>query len=196
MEKAVAMIRAFIALDLPPATHQALALLQKQWEQLKAPVAWVKPDKIHLTLKFLGNISPEQVAGIQSGLGDIASRTAPFRLQPTACGAFPSIKQMRVIWVGLNGDFEALHSLQQDVEKGLTALDFPPEERSFRGHLTLGRVKGRRHLYQLQEALLKHQSFQAEAFDVREIVLYRSELRPEGARYTSLFRAGFTGPSQ
>jgi RNA 2',3'-cyclic 3'-phosphodiesterase len=189
------MIRAFIALDLPPAAHQALAVLQKEWEQLKAPVAWVKPDKIHLTLKFLGNISPEQVAGIQSSLGDIALRTMPFRLQPTACGAFPSIKQMRVIWVGLSGDLDALHSLQQDAEKGLTALDFPPEERPFRGHLTLGRVKGRRHLYQLQEALLKHQSFQAEAFDIREIVLYRSELRPEGALYTSLYRAGFTGPS-
>jgi len=98
--------------------------------------------------------------------------------------------------LGLSGDREGFHGLQQDVEKGLTALDFPPEERPFRGHLTLGRVKGRRHLYQLQEALLKHQNFQAEAFDVGEIVLYRSELRPEGARYTSLFRAGFTGPLQ
>jgi RNA 2',3'-cyclic 3'-phosphodiesterase len=196
MEKAVAMIRAFVALDLPAATQHALASLQKEWEQLKAPVAWIKPDKVHLTLKFLGNITPEQVAGIQSSLGDIASRTAPFRLQPTACGAFPSIKQMRVIWVGLSGDLDALHTLQQNIEKGLIALNFPAEERSFRGHLTLGRVKGRGHLYQLQEALLRQQGFHAEAFDVREIVLYRSELRPEGARYTSLFRAGLGGPAQ
>jgi RNA 2',3'-cyclic 3'-phosphodiesterase len=196
MEKAVAMIRAFVALDLPAATQQALASLQKEWEQLKAPVAWIKPDKVHLTLKFLGNITPEQVAGIQSSLGDIASRIAPFRLQPAACGAFPSIKQMRVIWVGLNGDLDALHALQQATEMGLIALNFPAEERSFRGHLTLGRVKGRSHLYQLQEALLRQQGFHAEAFEVREIVLYRSELRPEGARYTSLFRAGLGGPAQ
>lgn len=183
------MVRAFIALDLPAGVHRALAGLQQEWQQTAAPVSWIKPESIHLTLKFLGNIANDQVGEIQEYLRRIAITTAPFRLQPLGCGAFPSIKQMRVLWVGLQGGTEALLQLQKAVEEALVPLGFAPEGRPFRGHLTLGRVKGRRHLQLLQEAVLRRQGFQAEAFDVTDVVLYRSELRPEGARYTALLRA-------
>jgi 2'-5' RNA ligase len=185
------MIRSFVALDLPVGVHQALAALQQELQRIGAPISWVKPEKIHLTLKFLGDIFPEQVTAIQEVLQTIAATTAPFRLQPVSCGAFPSLKQMRVVWAGLQGDQEPLHRLQQSVEQALVPLGFAVEDRPFRGHLTLGRVKGRSHLYQLQQALLQRQSFQAEAFDVADVVLYKSELRPDGARYTPLFRAVF-----
>jgi RNA 2',3'-cyclic 3'-phosphodiesterase len=183
------MIRAFIALDLPPGVYRALTGLQQEWQRTSAPVSWIKPESIHLTLKFLGNIANEQVAEIQPLLQKVAVNTAPFRLQPLGCGAFPSIKQMRVVWVGLQGAVEELLKFQKSVEDTLVSLGFAPEDRPYRAHLTLGRVKGRRHLQLLQEAVLRRQDFQAEAFDVTEVVLYRSELRPEGARYTALFRA-------
>lgn len=183
------MIRAFIALDLPAGVHRALAGLQQEWQQTAAPVSWIKPESIHLTLKFLGNIANDQVGEIQAHLRGIAITAAPFRLQPLGCGAFPSIKQMRVVWVGLQGATEALLQLQKAVEEALVPLGFAPEGRPFRAHLTLGRVKGRRHLQLLQEAVLRRRGFQAEAFDVTDVVLYRSELRPEGARYTALLRA-------
>jgi RNA 2',3'-cyclic 3'-phosphodiesterase len=183
------MIRAFIALDLPPGVYRALTGLQQEWQRTAAPVSWIRPESIHLTLKFLGNIANEQVAEIQPLLQKVAVSAAPFRLQPLGCGAFPSIKQMRVVWVGLQGAVEELLKLQRAVEDALVPLGFAPEDRPYRAHLTLGRVKGRRHLQLLQEAVLRRQDFQAEAFDVTQVVLYRSELRPEGARYTVLFRA-------
>ena len=183
------MIRAFIALDLPPGVHRALAGLQQEWQRTAAMVSWIKPESIHLTLKFLGNIANEQVTEIQALLLKVAATAAPLRLQPLGCGAFPSIKQARVVWVGLQGAIEELLKLQKSIEDALIPLGFEPEDRPYRAHLTLGRVKGRRHLQLLQEAVLRRQDFQAEAFDVKEVVLYRSELRPEGARYTALFRA-------
>jgi 2'-5' RNA ligase len=183
------MIRTFIALDLPAGVHRALAALQQEWQQTAAMVSWIKPENVHLTLKFLGNIATEQVAEIQLILQEIAAAHSRFHLQPEGCGAFPSLKQMRVVWVGLQGGIETLLSLQKAVEEALVPLGFAPEDRPFRAHLTLGRVKGRRHLQLLQEAILRRQGFQAEAFDVPDVVLYKSELRPEGARYTALFRA-------
>jgi RNA 2',3'-cyclic 3'-phosphodiesterase len=183
------MIRAFIALDLPVGVHRSLAALQQEWQQAEAPVSWIKPESIHLTLKFLGNIATEQATEIEGILQELAATHAPFRLQPVGCGAFPSLKQMRVVWAGLQGGVEELLGLHKAVEEALIPLGFAPEDRPFRAHLTLGRVKGKRHLQLLQEAILRRQGFQAEAFDVTDVVLYKSELRPEGARYTALCRA-------
>lgn len=183
------MIRAFVALDIPPTVKNELDKLISALGQSRPAVTWVKAARVHLTIKFLGNVHPEKIDGIKTALQDVSSRCAPFRLQPTGCGAFPSLKQMRVIWAGLKGDQEPLSALHTNVERALTSLGFPPEGRPFRAHLTLGRVKGPRELNSLQKALLAHQNFQAEAFDATELVLYKSDLRPEGPLYTPLFRA-------
>lgn len=187
------MIRSFIAIDLPPEVQVALDTLSRELQKTRAPISWVKPDRIHLTLKFLGDIAQEQVAQIESTMERVAAAFSPFKLRPVGCGAFPTIKQMRVVWVGLRGDGELLGNLQKQVEAAVAPLGFEPEGRPFRAHLTLGRVKGRQNLRFLQEALLTNQGFEAEDFDVTELVLYKSELRPEGARYTPLFRARFSG---
>jgi 2'-5' RNA ligase len=187
------MIRSFVALDIPVKTQEALAGLTHELQRTQAPVSWVMADRIHLTLKFLGNVPAGQIEAIQEALAPVAAEFAPFPLQPSGCGAFPTIKQMRVVWVGLRGDEKALFSLQKSVEKALAPLGFEPEDRPFRAHLTLGRVKGRQHQRALQEALLSLQGFEAEAFDVTELVLYKSDLMPQGARYTPLFRAALSG---
>ncbi|MCU0587315.1 MAG: RNA 2',3'-cyclic phosphodiesterase [Syntrophobacteraceae bacterium] len=188
------MIRSFVALDIPPRTREALSALTGELRKTRAPVGWVQADRVHLTLKFLGSVSPEGMDAVQSALLTVASASPPFRLQPFGCGAFPTIKQMRVVWVGLRGEEKALISLQNAVETALAPLGFEPEDRPFRAHLTLGRVKGRQHLRALQDALLARQAFEAEAFDVTELVLYRSDLMPQGALYTPLFRASFRSP--
>ncbi len=185
------MIRTFVAIDLPAAVQEALDRFEKELQRAQAPISWVKPERIHLTLKFLGDVAPERIPEVQGSLEQVAATAAPFRLQPSGCGAFPSLKQMRVIWVGLQGDGEALKRLQTGVEEAMGKLGFKKEERPFRAHLTVGRVKGRQHLRALQDLLMARQSFEAEAFDVTELVLYKSELRPEGARYTPLFRKTF-----
>ncbi len=173
--------------------RQSLGALGLELRKSDAPVGWTKPEGIHLTLKFLGNVTPETIDLIKPVLAEIGSRTAVFRLQAAGCGAFPNVKQPRVIWAGMRGESEPLIRLQKEVDLALAGLGFQPEDRPFKPHLTLGRVRGRQHLLALQQLLLAHQEFTAEPFDVTELVLYKSELRPDGARYTPLFRAPFSG---
>jgi 2'-5' RNA ligase len=186
-------IRSFIAIELPDAVRRQLEFLALELKKSDAPVGWTRPEGIHLTLKFLGNVSPELIEQIKPVMAEIASRTAPMHLQPAGCGAFPTIKQPRVIWVGLGGESGPLIQLQKQVETAMVPFGFQPEDRPFRPHLTLGRVKGRQHMLSLQQILLARREFTAEAFDVTELVLYKSELRPDGARYTPQFKAPFAG---
>jgi len=185
------MLRAFIAVDIPASVRRELERFEDELKRSGAEVSWVKPERIHLTLKFLGNVPEEAIAGIKQALQEVAASSGPLRLQPAGCGAFPSLKQMRVVWVGLRGDDGPLRMLQKKVEAALVPLGFEPEDRPFRAHLTLGRVKGKRNSNYLQEALLARQDFQAEAFDVTELVLYKSDLRSDGPLYTPLNRAVF-----
>jgi len=186
-------IRGFIAIDLPAGVRQSLETLGLELKKSDAAVGWTRPEGIHLTLKFLGNVTPETIDLIKPVLADIGSHTAVFCLQAAGCGAFPNVKQPRVIWAGMRGESEPLTRLQREVDLAMTGFGFQPEDRPFKPHLTLGRVRGRQHLLALQQLLLAHQEFTAEPFDVTELVLYKSELRPDGARYTPLFRAPFSG---
>lgn len=185
------MIRTFIALDLPQAVQTGLEALSKEFRRTGAAVSWSRIESIHLTLKFLGNIPEEQVPRIGEALERIAGDTAPFRLEPCGCGAFPTIQRMRVVWVGVGGEREPLRSLAGRVEAAMAELGHKPEDRPFQAHLTVGRVKGRERLKPLQDLLVARSAFRAEAFDVTELVLYKSDLRPEGALYTPLIRAKF-----
>lgn len=186
------MIRTFVAIDLPEDVQRSIAEFQNCLKQTGASLTWVRPDRIHLTLKFLGNVSQEQLLPIGQKLTQIAVGVSPFSLQPWSCGAFPSLRQMRVVWVGLKGDEGALKHLHTQVEAAMAELGFQREDRPFRAHLTLARVRGKMQLRALQEALTAHRDFHAEAFDVSELVLYKSDLKPEGAVYTPLLRAPFS----
>lgn len=183
-------IRSFIAIELPDNVRRLLEKLILELRKSEAAVGWVRPERVHLTLKFLGNVGPDIIEQIKPVLAEIASRASSFRLDVAGCGAFPTIKAPRVIWAGLS-DSEPLIRLQKEVEAGMIPFGFEPENRPFRPHLTIGRVKGRQRLQALQQILLASQGFTAEPFDVVELVLYKSELRPDGARYTPLFKAPF-----
>jgi len=187
------VIRSFIAIELPETVRRRLEALTLELKKAEAAVGWVRPESIHLTLKFLGNVSPEVIERIKPVLAEIALRSRVFQVQAAGCGAFPNTKQPRIIWVGLRGDSEAISRLQKEVESAMVPFGFEPEGRPFRPHLTIGRVKGRQRLQSLQQILLARQEFTAEPFDVTELVLYKSELRPDGARYTPLFKAPFSG---
>jgi 2'-5' RNA ligase len=190
-------VRSFIAIDLSDQARRRIDTLVQELRKSDAQVGWVRTEGIHLTLKFLGNVAPESIEGIKSALARTSSHTAPIRIEPAGCGAFPTIKSPRVIWVGLRGQIGPLAELVRRVETALVPLGFEPEDRPFKPHLTIGRVKGRRRLQALQEILLAHEDFTAEPFDAAEVVLYKSELRPDGARYTPLIKAPLSGsPAQ
>jgi 2'-5' RNA ligase len=186
-------IRSFIAVDLSETARGQIEELIRELKKSDASVGWARVEGIHLTLKFLGNVAPDAIEQMKPVLAEIACETDPIHIEPVGCGAFPTIKQPRVVWVGLRGEGAPLAKLQKRVEEAMVTFGFEPENRPFKPHLTVGRVKGRQRILALQQILLDHRDFRAEPFDVTELVLYKSELRPDGARYTPLFKAPFAG---
>ncbi len=189
-------IRSFIAIDLCDPARRQIEAFVEELKNSDARVGWVRIEGIHLTLKFLGNVAPELIEQIKPALVRVASQTGPIRIEPAGCGAFPAIKSPRVIWVGLGGQISSLAELGRRVEAAMVPLGFKPEDRPFKPHLTVGRVKGRLRLEALQQILLAHRDFKAEPFDAAEVVLYKSDLRPDGARYSPLFKAPLSGHSR
>lgn len=189
------MIRSFIAIDLPQKTRENLAAIQDQLRQSQAGVRWVKPGSIHLTLKFLGNILPEQVDAIAAAVAQLVRDEPPITLCAAGLGAFPSPRKPRVIWVGLRGEVDRLANIQAGLEKALEPLGFDRETRGFHPHLTIGRVKDRRRLQSLIEAMSTLELPEFNSFDGNEIILYKSDLRPTGAIYTKLHRMPLAAPA-
>ncbi len=186
------VVRAFIAVDLPPDLRQALGRVSRHLQEQLAgvPVRWVPPENIHLTLKFLGNLPLLQ----EMLRGEVADRR-PFEFGVGGLGAFPDLKQPRVIWVGVKGpdELEALHYV---VEVAMERLGYAREGRPFTPHLTLGRVSRNaspREIRQVSEVLRKTKVGFLGSARVEEVHLYRSDLRPTGAVYTRLFTAPLAG---
>ena len=137
------MVRAFISVDIPAKARSALAEVASQLRQSGAwGVRWVRPEAIHLTLKFLGEIDTAQVDPIQESLGRAAAEVPPFALSLAGTGCFPNPASLRVIWVGLEGELDVLRRLQERVDEEVhSALGLPRESRRFTPHLILGRVR-------------------------------------------------------
>lgn len=180
------MIRAFLAIDLPASLRPALSRAQERLKQSGADVRWVPVGNIHLTLKFFGNITEAQVSAIHEAVEPVAREQAPFSLLVTDAGAFPSPKSPRVVWLGVGGDLEILRDFHRRLEAVLAPLGFPPEDRPFSPHLTLGRVKSPAGRQALVQALVNLPPPGAPPFLVKEIVLFRSNLTPHGATYLAL----------
>ncbi len=180
------MVRAFLAIEVPPEYRPGLAAVQESLKRSGADVRWVAPANIHLTLKFLGDITAAQVAQVAEGAAAAAAATPVFTLQASGVGMFPSSKNPRVIWLGLDGQLETLGILVQHLEDALEALGFPKENRAFTPHLTLGRVRSSRGKEALQKQVQSLQLPPFPPFQVARVVLYQSTLRPSGAVYTIL----------
>ena len=134
-------VRSFIAIELPAAVISLLDNVQQELKVLRLKARWVRPQNIHLTLKFLGNIDSGEIEKIGRAMVDAAGDSAPFTLTIGGIGFFPDIKRPRVIWVGLDGAKPALFNLQRNLADRLAIAGFPKEERSFKAHLTLGRIR-------------------------------------------------------
>jgi len=187
-------IRSFIAIELPEEVWEGLARLKKELERDEHRfVKWVDPEGIHLTLKFLGNIPSKRVAEITEAIKEAAQGVAPFHLEISGLGAFPSLRQARVFWVGIGGEVDKLSRLQQNIDSALAVLGFAKEERSFVPHLTLARIRQgaspmeRRSFGELVGSTIFEDKYRVE---VGAISLMRSQLTPAGAIYTRLSAVG------
>jgi len=184
-------IRAFIAIELPGAVRKALGELIQRLRADGLPLRWVRPDNIHLTLKFLGDIPPGQAAAVGDAVAAAVAGMAPFQLRAAGVGVFPSLARARVIWVGAAGGVESLNTLHQQIDGALKQLGFAGDERPFKGHLTLGRAKGRLDPERLKRSLKAAGAFDAGAFPVIRLTLFKSDLKPFGAVYTPLREMAF-----
>lgn len=178
-------MRAFVAIEVPAEVKGAIAALQAAARRAGAGVSWTRPENIHLTLRFLGEIGPELLGQVEGACREAAGGGAPFELTLSGAGFFPHARAPRVIWVGLAGEVEPARRLQQRLDESLAARGFSRDPRPFRPHLTVGRIKSARPPRGLT-ALAASYPLPALSFVAREIKLMRSELLPEGARYTAL----------
>ncbi|MGB9776513.1 MAG: RNA 2',3'-cyclic phosphodiesterase [Anaerolineae bacterium] len=184
-------IRTFIAIVLPESVIRQLGQVQRQLERQAPPesIRWVKPEGIHLTLKFLGDTPVGQLDAIRATLTAVASRTSPCAFTVGGLGCFPNARRPRVIWVGVQPMGEELASLQRAVERAMKPLGFPPEGREFTPHLTLGRVRDR-----IPPADLARLGALVSSTDIgtlgevraHSFALIQSVLKPSGAEYTPL----------
>jgi 2'-5' RNA ligase len=191
-------MRTFIAIDLSPDIKQQMRTLQRRLQSDLRPLGgdrllkWTNPDKVHVTLRFLGDTSEVQTRRMAEDLRRITSEMAPFGLQLGGIGVFPNWPRLRVLWVGVEGELAALHRLQQAVEAAAQAAGFAAEDKSFSPHITLARVgkEARGEDVRRIGEFLRSRSAQetplAEAWRVEEIVHMQSQLRPEGAVYTPI----------
>jgi len=187
-------IRAFLAIDPPEEVLQAIGGIQGRLQRLiRGELRWLRPEAIHLTLKFFGDITESAVADIAAVVERAAAGAAPFSFVIGGAGVFPDRRRPRVLWLGMEGDVERLIGFQQRLDGELGRVGFPPEERPFRPHLTLARVKSPQGLTGLERALEKEEEYGAGKFTASGIGLIRSELTPRGGVYTRLKWFPFAG---
>jgi 2'-5' RNA ligase len=186
-------VRCFIAVELPDEVKAGLKDIQTKLRSgSQAPAKWVDPYGIHLTLKFLGEVDAAKIAPISAAIEEAVRGIDPFSLKVEGLGAFPNLRKVQVVWVGVGGEVDKLANLQQRLENNLAQLGFAPEKRRFTPHLTLGRVRDRASSNEREGLgqLIAGAEFEAASgFPVVAVSLMRSQLTSEGALYSRISTA-------
>ena len=186
-------IRSFIAIELPGELKLELTQLQARLKADNQPrIKWVNPNSMHLTLKFLGNIAPAMIDQITEAMTDAAQKVPPFNLDVQQLGAFPNLKRVQVVWLGLGGEIDKIKQLHQFIEANLARLGFAPEQRPLKPHLTLARVGNEASPDERQRfvELIASTKFETiQIIRVESINLIRSQLTREGAIYSQISSA-------
>lgn len=183
-------MRTFIAFELSSDIKNEFAELQEKLKKAGADVKWVNPNNIHLTLKFFGEISDDKVAPISKILDEISSENRPFKISLSGLGAFPDLNRPRVLWVGIGEGASSAEQIAKSLENNLEKLGFSKEERPFRAHFTLGRVKSGKNKSELKQKILSLEPRPASC-TINSITFFRSILTPKGPIYTSIYAGRF-----
>ena len=179
------MIRAFIAVDLDDPVIEKVCNVVEILKPRITEIRWLRKENLHLTLKFLGNIAESQVEPITAALRHPLGLFSPCTISAKGLGVFPDFRRPKILWVGLTGD--QLVQLAAEIESALMPLGFTPENRAFTPHLTIGRWReGSRPVKNLRQEIDSLNDFEFGACAVRQIVLFQSVLKPEGASYSEL----------
>jgi 2'-5' RNA ligase len=186
------VVRAFLAIDLPTDLKDGIKTIQDRLKHHLTGIRWTRPEGIHLTLKFFGDIPEESIAEISPVAKKAAAGSPSLSLSVENLGVFPGVSRARVLWIGMDGDIAPLLRLQQEIDGGLEVLGIAREGRSFKPHLTLGRFRSAGDARGLDRVLEKRNNYRAGIFKAEGLTLFKSDLRPEGAVYTVLAYFPFT----
>ncbi|MBN1365425.1 MAG: RNA 2',3'-cyclic phosphodiesterase [Syntrophaceae bacterium] len=187
-------IRAFLAIEPSENILREISNLQEKLKrEISGRISWTRPQGQHLTLKFFGDISREDINNICAAVQKRVVSEPHLNLKIEKLGVFPDARRPRVLWCGVTGDVERLINLQKKLDGDFTAIGFPAEDRSFKAHLTLARIKDPRDIMGMSEALKKYDSFKAREFTADKLILFQSNLTPQGAVYTKLAEFALSG---
>jgi len=179
-------MRIFVAIDIPAEIRQRIRDLTEALKPITARVRWSRAEALHVTLKFIGEISSTRTEEVKACLSPVRM-LFPIPLKIRGSGYFPNDRSPRVIWLGIEAGTE-LANLAARVEESLVPLGIQKEERPFSPHLTLGRLRNPDKIPAVQEFLRQHDPLELGSFTAREFFLYESKLSPEGSQYQKLAR--------
>jgi 2'-5' RNA ligase len=185
------MPRAFVAVLLDEQTRRTVAAQIDRLRALSKAVAWVAPHNLHLTLRFLGDQTDEQLAEVVPALEEAASGVPTFTLSLKGLGAFPGLDHPRTLWVGVSEGVQEVQRLQARVAETLERRGVPIEARAWQAHVTIGRVTDekrwrREGMLELRSAVMREATTPFGSMPVASIALMRSDLYASGARYTGI----------
>lgn len=188
----MSLLRAFIAIEIPLEIKKAIAAeIASLQNGAGRAVRWVATENIHLTLKFLGEISPANVEMLSQSIQTECDQHAPFEIIVSGLGCFPNSHRPRIVWIGLNIPPE-LNRLQHKLETSTARMGYATEDKPFSPHLTIGRVREQitpAELKNIQSTLEKLHVGSLGTFTAQSVHLFKSDLKPAGPVYTSLFNA-------
>ncbi|MCZ6816784.1 MAG: RNA 2',3'-cyclic phosphodiesterase [Planctomycetota bacterium] len=181
-------MRTFVAIDLDDTVERRIAALQRKLQQHcpESGIRWTDPGKIHITLKFLGETSDEQVARISRALDEVAATCRAFDVGFRGIGTFPPSGSVRVLWLGIEDIDGALADCQSRCEEWIGPIGFPPENRKFAPHLTLARNKNPKNSDRVRAAMAQCESTERLVQSVEKLVFYHSTLTGQGPMYEAL----------
>lgn len=178
-------LRTFIAIELDQPTHEALRRVQDAFKHLDVNVKWVNPENIHITLRFLGNLSPKKAKIIINEFPRWFDGLNAFETKIDHLGAFPKTERPRVIWLGLHKNADMISNVAAVVENQLCRLGFPKEREKFIPHLTIGRVRSNHNIHLLSNKI-KGLTFSPIPQKITTVTFFQSTLTSQGPIYEKL----------
>jgi 2'-5' RNA ligase len=186
----MARLRTFIGVDISKAIRDRAVALQQTFGRLGSDLRWVEPENLHVTLLFLGEVEDREVPAVCRAVAEETQNHSPFSMTIEGAGCFPTPRRPRILWLGVGAGAQELCALHDALEPPLLELGcYRREERKYKPHLTLGRVRGDGANDQLVAGLTKHTGWQGGQTTVEEVLVFSSELAPNGPIYSVLSRA-------
>lgn len=179
-------LRCFIAIVIPDSLKKQIIEMTDLLKKYDADIKWVNPENIHLTLKFLGNTPQSLLTKINETINEAVLPYSPFYIKIYGTGVFPHKKHPRVIWIGIK-DSEILINLRNAIEQSISSLGYQKDEKGFKPHLTLGRVRSQKGIMHIINSLEDFKDKDFGSIYVDNIKLMKSDLKPKGAEYSCLY---------